>query len=73
MGTILLVTREVTGFETAVMTGLTIILCGEGYDFEEIGLFGTEAVLKYFEANTPNYVDCGTDVDKFINICLQFK
>lgn len=46
---------------------------GEGYDFEEIGLFGTEAVLKYFEANTPNYVDCGTDVDKFINICLQFK
>lgn len=31
---------------------------GEGYDFE---------------ANTPNYVDCGTDVDKFINICLQFK
>lgn len=32
---------------------------GEGYDFEEIGLFGTEAVLKYFEANTPNYVDCG--------------
>lgn len=52
MGTILLVTREVTGFETA---------------------FGTEAVLKYFEANTPNYVDCGTDVDKFINICLQFK
>ena len=23
--------------------------------------------------NTPNYVDCGTDVDKFINICLQFK
>lgn len=44
-----------------------------GYDFEEIGLFGTEAVLKYFEANTPNYVDCGTDVDKFINICLQFK
>lgn len=26
-----------------------------------------------FEANTPNYVDCGTDVDKFINICLQFK
>lgn len=46
---------------------------GEGYDFEEIGLFGTEAVLKYFEANTPNYVDFGTDVDKFINICLQFK
>lgn len=46
---------------------------GEGYDFEEIGLFGTEAVLKYFEANTPSYVDCGTDVDKFINICLQFK
>lgn len=46
---------------------------GEGYDFEEIGLFGTEAVLKYFEANIPNYVDCGTDVDKFINICLQFK
>lgn len=42
-------------------------------DFEEIGLFGTEAVLKYFEANTPSYVDCGTDVDKFINICLQFK
>ena len=32
-----------------------------------------ESVLKYFEANTPNYVDCGTDVDKFINICLQFK
>ena len=30
---------------------------GGGYDFEEIGLFGTEAVLKYFEANTPNYVD----------------
>lgn len=25
------------------------------------------------EAITPNYVDCGTDVDKFINICLQFK
>lgn len=46
MGIILLVTREVMGFET---------------------------VLKYFEANTPNYVDCGTDVDKFINICLQFK
>lgn len=20
-----------------------------------------------------DYVDCGTDVDKFINICLQFK
>ena len=28
---------------------------------------------KDVEANTPNYVDCGTDVDKFINICLQFK
>lgn len=41
--------------------------------FEEMGLFGTEAVLKHFEAETPNYVDCGTDVDKFINTCLQFK
>lgn len=29
MGTILLVTREVMGFETAVMTGLTIILCNQ--------------------------------------------
>jgi hypothetical protein len=46
---------------------------GIGYDFEEMGLFGTEAVLKHFEAETPNYVDCGTDVDKFINTCLQFK
>lgn len=27
MGTILLVTKEVMGFETAVITGLTIILC----------------------------------------------
>lgn len=29
MGTILLVTREVMGFEAAVMTGLTIILCNQ--------------------------------------------
>lgn len=29
--------------------------------------------LRYFEKVTPNYIDCGTDVDKFINTCLQFK
>lgn len=46
---------------------------GEGYDFEELGLIGTEANLRYFEKVTPNYIDCGTDVDKFINTCLQFK
>lgn len=45
---------------------------GEGYDSEELGLIGTEANLRYFEKVTPNYIDCGTDVDKFINICLQF-
>ena len=32
-----------------------------------------EAIKFRKKANTPNYVDCGTDVDKFINICLQFK
>lgn len=32
-----------------------------------------EANLRYFEKVTPNYIDCGTDVDKFINTCLQFK
>ena len=53
--------------------GLPFDVHGIGYDFEEMGLFGTEAVLKHFEAETPNYVDCGTDVDKFINTCLQFK
>lgn len=46
--------------------GLPFDVHGIGYDFEEMGLFGTEA-------ETPNYVDCGTDVDKFINTCLQFK
>jgi hypothetical protein len=46
---------------------------GEGYDFEELGLIGTEANLRYFEKVTPNYIDCETDVDKFINTCLQFK
>lgn len=40
---------------------------------EELGLIGTEANLRYFEKVTPNYIDCGTDVDKFINTCLQFK
>lgn len=53
--------------------GLPFDVHGIGYDFEEMGLFGTEAVLKHFKAETPNYVDCGTDVDKFINTCLQFK
>lgn len=46
---------------------------GEGYDFEEIGLFGTEAVLKYFEANTPNYVDCGTDVDNLLTFVCSLN
>ena len=53
--------------------GLPFDVHGIGYDFEEMGLFGTEAVLKHFEAETPNYVDCGTDVDKFIYTCLQLK
>lgn len=53
--------------------GLPFDIHGEGYDFEELGLIGTEANLRYFEKVTPNYIDCGTDVDKFINTCLQFK
>lgn len=53
--------------------GLPFDVHGEGYDFEELGLIGTEANLRYFEKVTPNYIDCGTDVDKFINTCLQFK
>lgn len=32
-----------------------------------------QANLRYFEKVTPNYIDCETDVDKFINTCLQFK
>lgn len=51
-------------------SGLTVCICCE---FEELGLIGTEANLRYFEKVTPNYIDCGTDVDKFINTCLQFK
>lgn len=50
--------------------GLPFDVHGEGYDFEELGL---EANLRYFEKVTPNYIDCETDVDKFINTCLQFK
>lgn len=53
--------------------GLPIDVHGEGYDFEEFGLIGTEANLKYFEEVTSNYIDCETDVDRFINICLQLK
>lgn len=53
--------------------GLPFDVHGEGYDSEELGLIGTEANLRYFEKVTPNYIDCGTDVDKFINTCLQFK
>lgn len=53
--------------------GLPFDVHGEGYDFEELGLIGTEANLRYFEKVTPNYIDCETDVDKFINTCLQFK
>lgn len=45
--------------------GLPFDVHGEGYDFEELGLIGTEANLRYFEKVTPNY--CETDVDKFIN------
>ena len=47
--------------------GLPFDVHGEGYDFEELGLIGTEANLRYFEKVTPNYIDCETDVDKFIN------
>lgn len=54
-----------------LVPGLPFDVHGEGYDFEELGLIGTEANLRYFEKVTPNY--CGTDVDKFINTCLQFK
>lgn len=41
------------------------------YKVSELGVdkFNEESV----ETLNPNYVDCGTDVDKFINICLQFK
>lgn len=53
--------------------GLPFDVHGEGYDFEELGLVGTEANLRYFEKVTPNYIDCGTDIDKFIKTCLQFK
>lgn len=53
--------------------GLPFDVHGEGYDFEELRLVGTEANLRYFEKVTPNYIDCGTDIDKFIKTCLQFK
>lgn len=67
-------TYKVKTFWDDVRTpGLPFDIHGEGYDFEELGLIGTEANLRYFEKVTPNYIDCGTDVDKFINTCLQFK
>lgn len=53
--------------------GLPFDVHGEGYDFEELGLIGTEANLRYFEKVTPNYIDCGTDVDKFINTCYSLS
>lgn len=53
--------------------GLPFDIHGEGYDFEELGLIGTEANLRYFEKVTPNYIDCGTDVDKFINTCYSLS
>ena len=53
--------------------GLPFDVHGIGYDFEEMGLFGTEAVLKHFEAETPNYVDCGTDVDKLLTLVCNLN
>lgn len=56
-----------------ILSNYKVCELGKDKFYEELGLIGTEANLRYFEKVTPNYIDCGTDVDKFINTCLQFK
>lgn len=53
--------------------GLSFDIHGIGYDLEGYRIVGTENNLKEFERTHPNYIDCSSDVDKFINICLQYK
>lgn len=43
---------------------------GEGYEFEEKGLFKVEEVLSDFEKENP-YTDFGYDVEGFIEFCKK--